>query len=58
MYSLAMTYGFIVPSSALVERVFSYFNEVLSEDGQKFAPETLTVTVSVYQRRKIQNFCG
>ena len=31
MYSLAMTYGFIVPSSASVERVFSYFNKVLTK---------------------------
>ena len=41
MYSLAMTYGFVVPSSASVERVFSYFNKVLTEDRQKLAPETL-----------------
>ena len=41
LYSLAMTYGCIVPSFASVEGVFSHFNKVLTEDRKKFAPETL-----------------
>ena len=48
MYFLAMTYGFIVPSSASVERVFSYFNKVLTEDRQKLAPETLKQLLFLY----------
>ena len=56
MLALAMTSGFIVPSSASVEIAFSYFNKVLSEDRQKLAPEALKVTVSVCQRRKKSKF--
>ena len=41
MHSLAMTYGFIVPSSTSAERVSSYFNKFLTEDQRKLAPETL-----------------
>ena len=56
MHSLAMTYGFIVPSSASVERVFSYFNKVLTEDRQKFAPETLQL-LFLCRRQKKFDFC-
>ena len=56
MLALAMTSGFIVPSSTSVEIAFSYFNKVLSEDRQKLAPEALKVTVSVCQRRKNSKF--
>ena len=58
MYPLAMKYGFII-SSALVERVFSYFSKVLTEDRQKLAPETLKQILFLYvNAEKIQHFSG
>ena len=58
MYPLAMKYGFII-SSALVERVLSYFSKVLTEDRQKLAPETLKQILFLYvNAEKIQHFSG
>ena len=56
MHSLAMTYGFIVPSSVSVERVSSYFNKFLTEYERKLAPETLRL-LFLCRRRKNFKFC-
>ena len=54
MYSLAMTFGFIVPSSASVETVFFYFNKVSIKDRQKLAPETLHLLFLYVDAEKIE----
>ena len=45
---VALTYGLLVCSSACVDRIFTYYNKVLSPDRANLKPETLKQLMFLY----------
>ena len=41
LYSLALKYGFLASTSSDVERLFSHYNKILSDDRRNLSPDVL-----------------